>query len=83
MTLTCLGRTVEFQGERLRLPVYLDHHATTTEQEHRTQLLIVRHANDDLYSLPYHLLHRHAGDRSPWSVRRRWSCGRTPRARYV
>ena len=29
MTLTCLGRTVEFQGERLRLPVYLDHHATT------------------------------------------------------
>ena len=29
MSLTCLSRTIEFQGERLRLPVYLDHHATT------------------------------------------------------
>jgi cysteine desulfurase len=29
MSMTCLGRTIEFQGERLRLPVYLDHHATT------------------------------------------------------
>ena len=29
MTLTSPVRTVEFQGEQLRLPVYLDHHATT------------------------------------------------------
>jgi cysteine desulfurase len=29
MTLTSQVRTVEFQGEPLQLPVYLDHHATT------------------------------------------------------
>ncbi len=29
MTRTSPVRTVEFQGEQLRLPVYLDHHATT------------------------------------------------------
>jgi cysteine desulfurase len=29
MTLTSPVRTVEFQGEQLKLPVYLDHHATT------------------------------------------------------
>ena len=29
MSLTCPVRTVKFRGEQLKLPVYLDHHATT------------------------------------------------------
>src|SRR4029077_7332515 len=44
--------------------VDLDHHAATTEQEHRAQLRVAGHANDNFYTVCYHLLHRHADDPS-------------------
>src|SRR5712672_3926180 len=49
--------------------VDLDHHAATTEQEHRAELRVARHANDNFYTFSYHLLHRHADDLSPWRYR--------------
>src|SRR6267143_1558119 len=48
--------------------VDLDHHAATTEQEHRAQLRVARHANDNFYTFSYHLLHRHADDPSLWRI---------------
>src|SRR5271165_136427 len=40
--------------------VDLDHHAATTEQEHRAQLRVAIDANDDFYTSSDHLLYRHA-----------------------
>jgi hypothetical protein len=48
--------------------VDLDHHAATTEQQHRAQLRVAIDANDNFYTFSYHLLHRHAGDPSLWSI---------------
>src|SRR5260370_31981879 len=49
--------------------VDLDHHAATTEQEHRAQLRVARHANDNFDTFSYHLLHRHAADPGLWRYR--------------
>ncbi len=49
--------------------VDLDHHAASTEQEHRAQLRVAIDANDNFDTFCYHLLHRHAGDPSLWRYR--------------
>src|SRR5690348_7746231 len=49
--------------------VDLDHHAATAVQEHRAQLRIASHANDNFYTFSDHLLHRHADDPSLCSCR--------------
>ena len=38
--------------------VGLDHHAAGTEQQHRAQLRVAGHANDDFDTFCYHPLHR-------------------------
>src|SRR5207245_11211085 len=49
--------------------VDLDDHAATTEQQHRAQLRVARHANNNFYTLSDHLLNRHARHPSLWPYR--------------
>src|SRR5205809_2394581 len=49
--------------------VDLDHHSATAEQQHRAQLRVARHADDDFDPFSDHLLYRHAEDMSLWRYR--------------